>query len=62
MPDIADEVVIRDGNGIWKPATVVAKTEAGFIAEWVMSAGEDTILVLKKSTIAWRLADAAVPS
>jgi len=61
MPDIDDKVVIRDGNGIWKPAVVVTVRDDGFVAEWNRNAGADQIWIADKSTIAWRHAGAPLP-
>ena len=63
LPSIDDKVVIRDQNGIWKPAKVLSVEDDGsFVAEWVLSAGADCIKVDVRSAIAWRLADAPVPA
>ncbi len=62
-PKRDDKVVIRDQNGIWKPAKVLGvEADGSFIAEWVLSAGADTITVRHDSAIAWRLADAPLPA
>jgi len=59
-PESGDQVVIRDQNGIWKPAVVEGVAEDRFSAKWVRSAGPDNITVKYNSTIEWRLGDAPV--
>lgn len=53
---IEDKVVIRDQNGIWKPAVVELVANDGFSAKWVLSAGSDDITVKYDGIIPWRLA------
>ena len=55
-----DKVIIRDQNGVWKPATIIATDIDGFEAEWNLNAGADTIKVGYNSSISWRYSDAAL--
>ena len=55
-----DKVVIRDGNGVWKPAVVEIAAANGFSAKWVLSAGSDYITVKYDGITPWRHADAAL--
>ena len=55
-----DKVIIRDQNGVWKPATIIATDLDGFEAEWKLNAGADTIKVIYGPNVAWRFTDASV--
>lgn len=57
-----DKVIIRDQNGVWKPATIIATELDGFEAEWKLNAGSDTVKVIYGPTVAWRHANAVVSS
>jgi len=58
--NIDDQVAVRDGTGIWKPATVTKVEDDRFVAAFTRNAGPETITVLYDGTIPWRLADAAL--